>query len=335
MSDPDNGNLLIHQEPPPSLLHIPDIDHDLHDSLEANHFALLRLNSNNSFSSNPDDHLHHHHNACSTCGCTRSFSKKSVKRRPPSLSPSFQDSLTTTIPSDDSEPTNPKKLILDQDYLTLLGFSKLSLPPSAPALTQPPSLPLFHPVICRSASDPFNSPSKNAVVQPRMDSLAAESGFPVVNSNPHSPENARNGVIQVTPPSNSGLPPLPPTLRRSISDPTPSPAKTHSWSSSSGDATVGLSKKKTPNSKKRLRRMKDRMNEMSKWCEQVIREQQEEEDGGAEYNNASTKDDPLPDFEESVFVERVGEGLTVRFKCPCGKGYQILLSGRDCYYKLM
>ncbi|KAG6668513.1 hypothetical protein CIPAW_01G175900 [Carya illinoinensis] len=81
--------------------------------------------------------------------------------------------------------------------------------------------------------------------------------------------------------------------------------------------------------------MKDRMNEMSKWCEQVIREQQEEEDGGAEYNNASAKDDPLPDFEESVFVERVGEGLTVRFKCPCGKGYQILLSGRDCYYKLM
>lgn len=35
--------------------------------------------------------------------------------------------------------------------------------------------------------------------------------------------------------------------------------------------------------------MKDRMNEMSKWCEQVIREQQEEEDGGAEYNNASAK----------------------------------------------
>lgn len=35
--------------------------------------------------------------------------------------------------------------------------------------------------------------------------------------------------------------------------------------------------------------MKDRMNEMNKWCEQVIREQQEEEDGGAEYNNAATK----------------------------------------------
>ncbi|KAF5465824.1 hypothetical protein F2P56_015794 [Juglans regia] len=332
MSDPDDSNLLIHQEPPPSLLHIPDIDHDLHDSLEANNLAMLRLNSNSNsnFSSKPDEHLHHHHKACSTCGCTRSF-----KRRPPSLSSSFQDSLTTTIPSSDSEPTKPKKLFLDQDYLTLLGFSKLSLPPSAPAQTQPTSLPLFHPVLCRSASDPFNSPpSKNAVVLPPMDSLAAESGFPVLNSNPHSPEHARTGVIQVTPPSNSRLPPLPPTLRRSISDPNPSPAKTHSWSSSSGDVSVGLSKEKTPNSK-RLRRMKDRMNEMNKWCEQVIREQQEEEDGGAEHNNAATKDDSLPDFEESVFVERVGEGLTVRFKCPCGKGYQILLSGRDCYYKLM
>ena len=46
-------------------------------------------------------------------------------------------------------------------------------------------------------------------------------------------------------------------------------------------------------------------------------------------------DDSAPEFEESVYVERVEEGLTVHFKCPCGKGYQILLSGRSCYYKLM
>ncbi|KAK7838258.1 hypothetical protein CFP56_020096 [Quercus suber] len=85
-------------------------------------------------------------------------------------------------------------------------------------------------------------------------------------------------VVPVTPSSNPGLPPLPPTLRRTISDPNPSPAKTIQ---------------------------------------------------GPRNNSAQ-------DFEESVFVERVGEeGLTVHFKCPCGKGYQILLSGRNCYYKLM
>ncbi|KAK0570977.1 hypothetical protein LWI29_009395 [Acer saccharum] len=41
------------------------------------------------------------------------------------------------------------------------------------------------------------------------------------------------------------------------------------------------------------------------------------------------------DIEESVSVERAGECLIIHFKCPCGKGYRILISGRNCYYKLM
>nr|GMD75906.1 uncharacterized serine-rich protein C215.13-like [Ipomoea batatas] len=40
--------------------------------------------------------------------------------------------------------------------------------------------------------------------------------------------------------------------------------------------------------------------------------------------------------EESVWVEeKGGEGLVIHFKCPCNKGYEILLSGNNCYYKLM
>lgn len=39
--------------------------------------------------------------------------------------------------------------------------------------------------------------------------------------------------------------------------------------------------------------------------------------------------------EEAVSVEKVGESLIVHFKCPCSKAYQILLSGGNCYYKLM
>lgn len=38
---------------------------------------------------------------------------------------------------------------------------------------------------------------------------------------------------------------------------------------------------------------------------------------------------------ESVSVDVVGKCLSVNFCCPCGKGYQILLSGRNCYYKLI
>ena len=38
--------------------------------------------------------------------------------------------------------------------------------------------------------------------------------------------------------------------------------------------------------------------------------------------------------EEAVWVERNGECLILHFKCPCGKGYQILLTGKSCYYKL-
>ncbi|GLT96109.1 hypothetical protein SLE2022_137550 [Rubroshorea leprosula] len=41
------------------------------------------------------------------------------------------------------------------------------------------------------------------------------------------------------------------------------------------------------------------------------------------------------EIEDVVWVEKTGECLVVHFKYPCGKGYQILLSGGKCYYKLM
>ncbi|GKV50075.1 hypothetical protein SLEP1_g56791 [Rubroshorea leprosula] len=41
------------------------------------------------------------------------------------------------------------------------------------------------------------------------------------------------------------------------------------------------------------------------------------------------------EIEDAVWVEKTGECLAVHFKCPCSKGYQILLSRGKCYYKLM
>lgn len=103
--------------------------------------------------------------------------------------------------------------------------------------SQPKPKKLFQdPVLRRTVSDPDPFPSG--------------SGFQAPNpNNSLSPEqHPRSNVIPATPSSNPGLPPLPPTLRRSVSDPTPSPAKTYSRSSSSGDVSVDLTQEDTPNS---------------------------------------------------------------------------------------
>ena len=47
------------------------------------------------------------------------------------------------------------------------------------------------------------------------------------------------------------------------------------------------------------------------------------------------QDDDGGDAEEAVSVEWAEKCLSIHFKCPCGKGYQILLSGNNCYYKLV
>ncbi|KAK8629059.1 hypothetical protein V6N13_077916 [Hibiscus sabdariffa] len=48
----------------------------------------------------------------------------------------------------------------------------------------------------------------------------------------------------------------------------------------------------------------------------------------------ATEDKGQLEFEETVGVQKIGECLDLHFPCPCGKGYQILLSGENCYYKL-
>lgn len=99
-------------------------------------------------------------------------------------------------------------------------------------------------------------------------------------------------------------------------------------------------KEESPDTK-RLRRIKDRLREMSQSWNEVIKEG--EEDSGFEDNDNLPKDESelsevVTECEdgsfEEVWVEQNGECLILHFKCPCGKGYQILLSGNNCYYKL-
>lgn len=94
--------------------------------------------------------------------------------------------------------------------------------------------------------------------------------------------------------------------------------------------------------------MRDRLIEMKQWCDEVMREEDEEDDcEGAEDEKVLSKvavlglmqmlmqDDDGGDAEEAVSVEWAEKCLSIHFKCPCGKGYQILLSGNNCYYKLV
>ncbi|KAK9288656.1 hypothetical protein L1049_017117 [Liquidambar formosana] len=267
---------------------------------------------------------------CTMCG-------GSVKRRSPS-SLSLDDPTTTTTTTD-SEP-KPKRIMVEDDLL-VRGFTKISLPIIGPSVTSPSTtIPSASPVLRRCSSDPYNSPGATNNV-----------GAP---PNPQSPDNSASKInVIASKPSpqrgnSSALPPLPPTLRRTVSDltsaayqmpvTTPEVVRSFSRSSSSADAGAGVQvlsdsiKEESPNSK-RLRRMKDRMREMNQWWDEVMREG---EDGGSEDNNTHTTKaaSDVTETEKGVSVESVGECFSIHFKCPCGKDYQILVSGRNYYYKL-
>ncbi|KAK2661914.1 hypothetical protein Ddye_000488 [Dipteronia dyeriana] len=178
---------------------------------------------------------------------------------------------------------------------SLHGFSKIPLP------TQD------QPLLRRCSSPPQSPLAQNAEI-----------------ARPETPLSAMRA-------SAAKLQPRAPTLRRSVSDPNPSPSKT--FSNSCG--TMGGYE--SPNDKQRLRRMRDCIRKMNKWWDEIL---PVEEDAGTALinnnnNNGATMENSLADIEESVSVERAGECLIIHFKCPCGKGYQILISGRNCYYKLM
>ncbi|OMP11515.1 hypothetical protein CCACVL1_00472 [Corchorus capsularis] len=126
--------------------------------------------------------------------------------------------------------------------------------------------------------------------------------------------------------SGSALP-----LRRSISDHFASPVKCLSKSSSSNDLGAPESIEEDRPSAKRLKKMKEWMQEMNQWVD----EEGITEDGDVCNAEAAKDNVEQADCEEATRVEKIGDCLDLHFKCPCGKGYKILLSGKNCYYKLI
>ncbi|MED6187991.1 hypothetical protein PIB30_116818 [Stylosanthes scabra] len=113
--------------------------------------------------------------------------------------------------------------------------------------------------------------------------------------------------------------------------------------------------------------MKERFKEVLQLCHEALESEEEEEEeeerkeeeekeeegkvrgGGeeeelgecvvADYDNNNEvppqDNDNLKGEEEAVSVEWADKCLRVIFRCPCGKGYEVLLSENTCYYKLV
>ncbi|KAH9681553.1 hypothetical protein KPL71_027012 [Citrus sinensis] len=190
---------------------------------------------------------------------------------------------------------------------SLFGFSKIPLSPP--------------PLLRRCSSDPYIPPLPPVVEEPPLS--------PRPNAEPECPGTPLSNAI-----ASNKLPPRPPTLRRSVSELLPSPAKTVS-SSSSGSPHAEW-----------VRKTRDCMREMSRKCVELLGDDEDtaneeiNNDNSShgvnkENNNNAIMDNSEEGCVEAVSVQKKGEALILHFKCPCGTGYQILLLEGNCYYKLM
>ncbi|GAB4851265.1 hypothetical protein Ancab_039929 [Ancistrocladus abbreviatus] len=321
-----------------------------------NHFSLLDLSPNHSatssltaslttedpsqvitnlpFSPPPSD-------PCKICG---NHMKRASCGQPIDNSKSkkpFTSPLTTT--------NSPAAATTTTTYSHLQGFNVLALP-SDPTATAPT------PTLRRCSSAPIDPPLINNAVLPA--SAHSQENLPGKSPSPGTCSGLGSRSRSST---------VPEPLLRSISDPTPflsygptpppPPQNTgsvvaprNSLSFSGGAVGSGLTGDESPASQ-RLRRMSDRMKEMKQWLDEVMRENEQHphfepnistENCGCDTGKLDEKGTGEAEEEEeeeaadsTVSAERKGDSIILHFKCHCGSGYHILLSGKNCYYKLL
>ncbi|XP_073136245.1 uncharacterized protein [Henckelia pumila] len=182
-----------------------------------------------------------------------------------------------------------------------LGFTSLQLPLPFPTS---PSLPLL-----RTVSEPTQF-SGHILNPPLQES-------PVINKKEAGSSAIFRTTSDPSPLSNLKAP-------NAHTPPRPPPSRKVSESLSLGESPDAM----------RLKRMKERLREMNQWWNHVM---SEEEDQEQDCEN-KPKDEPEAETEktpeEAVWVEQNGNCLILHFTCPCGNGYQVLLNGNNCYYKL-
>ncbi|CAL1388208.1 unnamed protein product [Linum trigynum] len=314
------------------------------EAAESIDLAVLRLNAD-------DDHHHHSsHSPCQSCGCSGGpSSSRKNKRRSSDVgsfsTPPLSPAAVAENPERDSRfqlSKRPKKLFTDSSPETLAGvvipqgFSKIALPLPAQSVSPPPTgFPA--PTAARNSSPILRRPP------PLFSGLDGGSSQTLTPQSPPISSVIPND--SATPsskaPGSSSRPPLPP-LRRSWSLPSPDkPAP-----SGSNDAVSA----NPPHHGEKLKAVGNWIKEVAKWWDEfhtvdeiapeVVNPEEKKvsvDDGDSDIASNAVKQDGKESAgcEESVNVERTGECLIINFKCPCKKGYQILLSGTSCYYKLM
>ncbi|KAI8545727.1 hypothetical protein RHMOL_Rhmol07G0060800 [Rhododendron molle] len=260
---------------------------------------------------------------------------RSMKKRSPSSStPSLQEPNSKKI---SLRPSSCYGLNTQCQCLTscktLDGFTKIPFPITSPFSWASPDSSQSAPTLRRCVSDPVSSP--------RINSKGGDTSG-VLTNHPLSPEDAKIVAASASTlsPAKAGssasvtLPVVSAILRRSFSDPSPKASR--------AAMTQPELKRMKRRDLQRMKRMKDGMREMRQWLDEVMREGEEEEveeDGGSELlddkNGAPKDQEPETESEEAVSVETSGKVLIIHIKCPCGKGFRILLYGNNCYYKLL
>uniref|UniRef100_A0A7N0V6X5 Uncharacterized protein n=1 Tax=Kalanchoe fedtschenkoi TaxID=63787 RepID=A0A7N0V6X5_KALFE len=231
------------------------------------------------------------------------------------------------------EPRTKKPMLhnhqLDPESAALSGYAELKLPirfNTVMNLSPTSGSPLLR----RCVSDPYNSPGDGITNNNNAVSLEFDGPLRRCVSDPYHPPGAMTknqaGAAGGSPTPAGGLPPLyPGSNRQSATDVTVTPPKV------AADSFKGQS----PDSL-RLQRMRERMKEMARWWDDVVRLEDDETPEEQNHNNAAASQDVSDkEVEELVSVEKSGDGLKIKLRCPCGSGYEILITGQTCYYKLL
>ncbi|KAK6145906.1 hypothetical protein DH2020_019775 [Rehmannia glutinosa] len=270
---------------------------------------------------------HHHHHHPTTAATSSESPEKyttmynnSTKRHSPLSPSSFQEPVSKRATL---HPLSSPSAASDEYHIP--GFTKLPLPHSFPTASPPP--------LRRTVSEPiYSTDAINLAAPPTQSST---SPHPVLQENPN-----RNNVPQDSFPFPNPVP----VIYRTISDPNPVRQVVAAAGGTPPRPPLARNVSRSPScgdspSTKRLKRMKERLKEMSHWWNQVVTEGDDEDNDSENYcSDHNHKEESESEMEnpsqEAVWVEKNGECLVLHFKCPCGNGYQILLSGKNCYYKL-
>ncbi|EPS71037.1 hypothetical protein M569_03727 [Genlisea aurea] len=242
---------------------------------------------------------------CVRCSSTAAGEWNSGKRNSP-----LETERSLKRPAENGLCCSPPSAAVISNY-SLVGFNKLDLPHSFPAFSGTPlrrtgSGPVFSTDTNFSGQfpPPTHQEPQRSCLSPIMEASFSQEPQRMIQNQPQ--------LIQRTTsdPTPFASPPTPTAV---INSTPPRPPRSRNDSPGCGESPTA----------------KEKMKQMKRWCDRIVTETADEEN--QKEHREETVEDPT---DEAVSVEENGDILVLRFKCTCGHGFEILLSGKSCYYKL-